>query len=88
MTTKQTDKHKTSQQTIDLTDEQVESIRNLYERASDEAANLKEFTARFGQYSGGYIDGQWCGCRGTDGYIGGQWCGMFVGIEKDGYIHS
>lgn len=62
---------------LQITAEQLRSLRRKYEQSTDGAKSLEEFLTRVTSRG-----------VGTDSYLFLPWCGMWLGIETDGYTHS
>lgn len=62
---------------LQITAEQLRSLRRKYEQGTDGAKSFEEFLTRVTSRG-----------VGTDSYLFLPWCGMWLGIETDGYTHS
>lgn len=62
---------------LQITAEQLRSLRRKYDQSADGANSFEEFLTRVTTRG-----------VGTDSYLFLPWCGMWLGIETDGYTHS
>ena len=62
---------------LQITADQLRSLRRKYEQSPDGTNSFEEFLTRI--RSGGV---------GSDSYLLLYWCGMWLGVEADGYTHS